>query len=826
MSTFETTDLAACTDLARHGGKAINLAHLIGDGFPVPDGICLGTDWYRAHVERAAGASAQHILGTPMAAELRDPLVAAYHALGGGPVAVRSSATAEDLLDASFAGQQDTYLNVSGDDEVVEAVQRCWASLWNERAVDYRRRHDVADAELAVIVQTMVDARTAGVTFTANPLTGRRGEVVIDAVPGLGEALVSGLVNPDHFVVQGAHAHAAEGTCLDTPSLQMVVDECRRIEASFGTPQDIEWAIDRSGVLWITQSRAITTLYPQPLPTPGAEKAPGERILLCASHSWQGIRGPLTPAGISALGLAAASVAATGARRHTCEIQGPRYSMALGGRWFLDVTAAASDSVGRKILIGALGLVDARSANIIDALAETAPTTSSRRAAAQYVIRLLRRRGIPRNVLRALRDPEAAWTQIRSIRDAVDADSARLRGHADAQAVATFIDRWIGTIWARVVPLTGLGMALAGVGARAAGVATDDQLHVAALRAVPGNITAQMDLDLDRIVASAEARRWLAGRDPADLEQMRRAGRLPDIVAQPLTAFLDEHGHRAVGEIDLGTTRWSADATPVLATLIGMAGGEERSSADLHAQAQAEAARAIAALAARSRTPGLVHMAYGRARRLLGLREHAKYLNVRVLAGAHDALADIGERLVRDGVMNEAGDVFFLELAEIQAALLDGESRVALVAARREEFARELRRARVPQVVLGDGTEPVEPVTHEHADALRGVAGSAGAACGVARVVTDPVGASLEPGEVLVAPTTDPAWTPLFWGAAAIVVETGGVNSHGAVVAREFGIPAVLGVRGLTSAVATGDLLEVNGSAGSVRVVRGAGQEA
>lgn len=820
MFTPEITPLSDSTDLARHGGKAINLARLIRGGFAVPDGFCLGTDWYAAHAGQGAPVGRRQILDTPMAHELRETLLDAYHHLGGGPVAVRSSATAEDLADASFAGQQDTYLNVSGDDELVEAVQRCWASLWNERAVDYRRRHSVTEAELAVIVQRMVDAQSAGVTFTANPLTGRRGEVVIDAIPGLGEALVSGQVNPDHFVVSGKIADAGEGTCLDTRSLQMVTDTCRQVESHFGAPQDIEWAIDRFGDLWLTQSRAITTLYPEPITPAGSRYTPAQRVLLCASHSWQGIRGPLTPAGISGLGLAAASVAGVGARTHTFRIEGPSYSLPVGSRWFLDVTTAVNDKVGRRVLLGALNLVDARSAQIIERLPRSAPETSSRLATARFLLRLCRRHHIVGTVAGALRNPVAARQRVHAMRDEIDADSARLLDKGDTRAIAAFIDSWVGTIWASVVPLTGLGLAMAAVGARAAGVDTTNPLHVAALRAVPGNVTAQMDVDLDLIASRDEVRAWLDGRDPAEVERLRREGRLPEQLATPLTEFLREYGHRAVGEIDLGTPRWATDATPILANLVTLAReANGPSAAHLHAVAQEAAAAAIDDLAVNSKTPKLVRFAYGRARQLLGMREHSKYLNVRVLAGAHVALAAVGEKLAGTGIVEKADDVFFLHFPEIEKAQVSGQDYADLAASRKDEFLREKRRALVPQVMLGDGTQPVEVIGHTDEGALNGVAGSAGIATGVARVITDPGGATLEPGEILVAPTTDPAWTPLFGGAAAIVVETGGVNSHGAVVAREFGIPAVLGIHNLTSRVKTGDVLEVNGSGGSVRIV-------
>ena len=254
--------------------------------------------------------------------ELRRDIVASYRRLGDHiPVAVRSSATAEDLAYASFAGQQDSYLNVVGDDAVVEAVRRCWASLWTERAISYRNANaiDHRDVALAVVVQRLVDATVAGVMFTANPVTGTRHETVIDASPGLGEAVVSGAVNPDHFVVDSRtrtvvarrlgdkriavrprtgggtdHVPRRDGgaeACLDDAQLLELTDLGRDVQEHYGAPQDTEWALDADGRFWLTQARPITTLYPQPV-----SRHAGARLFMCLSLA-QGLTRPITPMG-------------------------------------------------------------------------------------------------------------------------------------------------------------------------------------------------------------------------------------------------------------------------------------------------------------------------------------------------------------------------------------------------------------------------------------------------------------------------------------------------------------------------------------------------
>ena len=274
-------DELTAADLPEAGGKGANLGELRRAQFPVPDGFVITTAAYALAAE-AAGVTGEtpatarvRLAASPVPAGIADAVRDAYRALGAPAVAVRSSATAEDLPDASFAGQQDTVLSVAGEDAVLDAVRKCWASLWNDRAVAYRQTHDVPPRglRLAVVVQRMVDAESAGVLFTADPITGRRKRAMIEAVRGLGEQLVSGAVNPEHFVVETRSGAVLErrGDILSDAQLHEIAALGARIEEHFGRPQDIEWAIDKDGKLWIVQSRDITTLYPIPPTAPQNE---------------------------------------------------------------------------------------------------------------------------------------------------------------------------------------------------------------------------------------------------------------------------------------------------------------------------------------------------------------------------------------------------------------------------------------------------------------------------------------------------------------------------------------------------------------------------
>src|SRR5919205_314578 len=363
-------DLSASM-LPQVGGKAANLGELLAAGLPVPDGFCLTTEAYVQAVEPLGLAEVHSALqGTPpddldalarLAARARSlitsaelpttvagEVLTAYRALDGVPVAVRSSATAEDLPFASFAGQQDTYLNVIDAVALLDAVRKCWASLWTDRAVAYRasRNIDPATVALAVVVQRMVDAEAAGVMFTANPVTGRRREAVIDASPGLGEAVVSGAVHPDHFVVDLAtgavlerrlgdkrlviRARQGGGTepsaqpasntfCLTDEQIRALAVLGTQVEARYGEPQDIEWAIDPAGSLWLTQARPVTTLFP--LPAAGLDDT-GLRVYFCFSLA-QGLHRPLTPMGLSAIRVIGASVVRLYGVRSIDAVAGP-----------------------------------------------------------------------------------------------------------------------------------------------------------------------------------------------------------------------------------------------------------------------------------------------------------------------------------------------------------------------------------------------------------------------------------------------------------------------------------------------------------------------
>jgi rifampicin phosphotransferase len=886
-------ELASAELLPSVGGKAANLGELMRCGLPVPAGFCLTTQAYRRATASAglddvhaalartapddlaglAGLAAEArrlVLAADVPADIADAARAAYMALGtDAPVAVRSSATAEDLPFASFAGQQDTFLNVVGVDAVLAGVRQCWASLWTDRAVSYRATHGISPStvSLAVVVQRMVDADVAGVLFTANPVTGRRHEAVIDASPGLGEAVVSGSVNPDHFVVDSGTQTILErrigskrvairplpggGTerveqpdagaqpCLDDNQLLALERLGRRAEVHFGAPQDLEWAIDGGGVPWLTQSRPITTLYPLPERRRVRE---GARVYLCFSLA-QGLTRPLTPMGLAGFRLIASSVARAASFEVPAPHDGPAPYVQAGQRLFFDLTPVVRSAVGRAIVPRVFDVMEARSAAVLRRLfadPRFSVTSRSPWRVLRHIGPVAARARVPETLLRALFRPEAALRRAERFGEQFRGALVVPAGSSPVQRL-DHVERILGhelfPVVPNILPLPALGFASLAAAGKLLGRGAGPGALQPVLRGLPNNVTTEMDLALWQLAAAIRADAAAAavfdgpgfdGVPVPELVRRYRARELPAVVQSGLAGFLSRYGHRAVAEIDLGMPRWSDDPSHILGVLAnylrledpGQSPDRQFGKAAREAEAQVERLAAVAGERSRLHA-ALVRAALKRTRMFAGLRELPKYHIVEALAAVRRQLQVIGTELAGAGRIGSADDVFFLDLAEVREGLA-GRPLQHLVVQRRQDYAQELGRRHVPRVLLSDGTEP-EALQTRGAGAEAGVPGqltgtpaSAGTVTATARVILEPQGARLEPGEILVAPSTDPGWTPLFLTAGGLVMEMGGPNSHGAVVAREYGIPAVVGVPDATSLITTGHSITVDGAAGTV----------
>ncbi len=822
-------------DLQIAGGKGANLGELMRAGFPVPDGFVITTAAYAA-VADAAGTDPRDPVGArarlveaAVPPEIASAVRDAYRALGGR-VAVRSSATAEDLPEASFAGQQDTILDVEGEDALLDAVRRCWASLWNERAVSYRATHAVDERGLglAVVVQRMVPATVAGVLFTADPMTGRRRRAAIDAVRGLGEQLVSGSVNPDHFVVDTAHGTILErrGDVLDDARLRELAALGARVEAHFGRPQDIEWAIDDAAKLWLVQSRDITTLYPLPANAPDPER--DLRVYLSANVA-QGMFEPFTPMGLQTFRLMGSAFATAFAKPPADPTAGVPVMAVSGMRIWADLTPVLRNPATREMPSRAMSVMEARSAGLFTRLLEDprlAPRGGSRLRSVFSTLRAVLRTGTPRVVLRALLRPDATRERLINEVDAlVRMEAGPLTTPEERlDAFQRLFMTWPPRMFPKLVAMVAAGFLSYNLAGRLLrGKATEDEMRTI-LRGLPFNPTTEMDLDLWRISRAAggdpSSRAALAELPPDRLAAAFRQGALPTTLQRELEAFLARYGHRAIGEIDLGVTRWSEDPTHLLGAIVNYQRLDATAVApDAQFERGAREAEAtIDRLLARVHGPRrlVARALFRRVRALAGAREAPKFHVIRVFARGRGILAPVGEHLAAAGRLATPADIWFLTLPDARRAVA-GEDLRDLVVARRAEYRRELRRRHIPRVLLSDGTDAEAAFVTAAADgALRGSPASPGVARGSARVLRSPSGARLDPGEVLVTHATDPGWTPLFLTASALVMEMGGMMSHGAVVAREYGIPAVVGVPNATERIATGERIIVDGSAGTV----------
>jgi rifampicin phosphotransferase len=876
--------------LAVAGGKAANLGELVRAGFPVPAGFCVTTAAYElVAADAGLGLTLAALAGTQpedterlaeLAKEARSHLsdaivpdfigqaiAEAYEVLGDGesvPVAVRSSATAEDLPQASFAGQQDTYLNVVGVASVLDAVRRCWASLWTDRAVSYRATNgiDPHSVRLAVAVQRMVDASVAGVLFTANPVTGKRRQAVIDASPGLGEAIVSGMVNPDHFVANTAMGEIVErrlgdkrvaimaGSGSGTERVELDAGEERaslsdgqvlalaklgeRVEEHYGMPQDTEWAIDDNGGTWLLQARPITTLFPLP------EGAPTNDDDLRAYFSFsvaQGVYRPLTPMGIQAFRLITSAVATLAGRPPRNPYEGAAFFTESAGRIFADITPVLRSRQGRGLFEWAMRNMEARTVTIVRHLAadpRLAPVPTPIRPVLQAILSVFVRGRIPLRVVEALARPEKARARAARVEAQIRAADDVPPNAGAAKRLSAAEHLLLGgppDILPSVPPVFAAGLAAnALAGKLLGGLATDDERRVA-MRALPHNPTTEMDLALWALAKEARAdpgiARMLGGTLPERLAEAYRGGSLPPKLQRSLADFLRLYGHRGVAEIDLGLPRWSEDPTYILGVLANYLRLEDPEAApDVQfARATREAEQMVGELTRRAADLGrvreaIVRFLLGRARELSGLREMPKFCIVLLMARARELLWAVGEELAEAGRLQGADDIFFLSVPEAWTALA-GEDLRPVVRDRRAVYEQEIGRKHMPRLLLSDGTEPAAPARDSaRADGvLRGTPASGGVVTQKARVILNPGAASLEPGEILVAPSTDPGWTPLFLTAGGLVMEMGGPMSHGAIVAREYGIPAVVGVPDATELIETGRWITVDGSAGEVGIV-------
>ena len=838
------------TMVSRVGGKGANLGEMTGAGFPVPRGFCLTTEIYDAFaeglsLEDLAGEEARSLLRQRNLPEnCRTPLEEALKRFPEGTLfSVRSSATAEDLPYASFAGQQDTYLNVRKED-IPEAVKDCFVSLYTDRAVSYRKQNGIGRPGISVVIQEMVPSDSSGVMFTADPVSGNRTKLVIDAVFGLGEAIVSGLVSPDHIVwdrkkgrIETRQTARKEFAILPLPEggtrrkeLQteepVLSDEQVRelaelgiaLEKHYGMPQDVEWAV-RDGKIFILQTRAITSLYPVPETEDG-------RFHFFFNLGYQQMYTKAMP--VMALDCLCGAV---NIKKEELQAFRPTFARPVGGHLFVDYSMIMWIRPLRGLFLKRfMRAMDPLVESAVTELLERHPKLPHPDPALPAAFRNVRRAF--RKALRS-EDPYAtALEMLETLENrsdkAIEAVRAEKPGpealpvlFRSCLAIETLTDTFAPTVVAGALALKQLEkmeerMGCPGKWTRDIQVGNE------------GNIATEMNLhlgDLADLAAGDPNLQALLQEEGEDLQEklMKRQ----DAFGEAYRTFMEKYGFRCPGELDISQPRWRDDATALIAQIRTMAKGKETGShrreyEDKNRKAREQGEELVRAVREKlgERSARKARLQLERYRAYFPKREHFKYYWMRTFGEVRVLLLEIGEILAERGQIEKKEDIMHLHMMDVYRVLPSGEDLKPLVEQNRIEFDR-VARLTPPRILTGEGEVLMGRISRKGLPegALAGMGVSAGCVEGIARVITDPSEATVGKGEILVAPFTDPGWTPLFVDAAAVVTEIGGTLTHGAVVAREYGIPGVVGVTDATKIIRTGQRIRVDGTEGFVMLL-------
>jgi pyruvate,water dikinase len=747
--------------------------------------------------------------------------------------AVRSSATAEDLPTASFAGQQDTYLNVVGLAAILRHVSRCWASLFTERAVTYRLQNgfDHRKVHMAVVVQRMVFPQAAGILFTADPVTGNRKLASVEASFGLGEALVSGLVNADVYQVRdgdvvarsvatkrlatratpagGTQEQAIEPEQQDEPTLtdaQVVrlAQLGRRIEAHFGSPQDIEWCLVDDD-FQVVQSRPITTLFPIP-----AASDPENHVYVSVGHQ-QMMTDPMKPLGLS-----------------FWQLTTPRPMAEAGGRLFVDVTRGLASPASRAALLAVLGKSDPLIGDALQTILDRGdfvPSLPDEEPGAAPAS------GTPAPIET---DPDIVAELIERCQASIAAAKRDIRTKAGA-ALLDFILADIQELKRILFDPQSHQVIMAGMEAT---WWLNEQLEAwlgeknaadTLAQSVPHNVTSEMGLALldvaDVIRPHPDVVAFLQ-----HVEDERFLDELPRLTGgwearDAIQGWLDKYGMRGVGEIDITRPRWSERPTMLVPILLGHienfepGAGQRRFDQGRQAawKKEQELLERLRALPDGERKAEEAKRMIDRVRTFIGYREYPKYGMVSRYFVYKQALVEEAERLVQAHVLREKEDIFHLTFQELQDVVRTNRVDDQIIRQRKDAF-RSYQALTPPRVLTSDGEVIAGAYRRDDlpAGALVGLPVSAGTTEGRARVILDMAEADLEPDDILVTAHTDPSWTPLFVAIKGLVTEVGGLMTHGAVIAREYGLPAVVGVEHATRLIRDGQRIRVHGTDGYV----------
>ncbi|MCC2685154.1 MAG: pyruvate phosphate dikinase PEP/pyruvate-binding protein [Paenibacillaceae bacterium] len=857
------------------GGKGANLGELARmEGIQVPGGFCITTLAYREMVgehpeiqEQIAELSELSIGENEKIREMSGRIRNAIERLvidqeivaeidrcltqfgDKHAYAVRSSATAEDLPSASFAGQQDTYLNVIGKEAIIQHIGRCWASLFSERAVTYRMQNgfDHHKVELSVIVQRMVFPQASGIMFTADPVTSNRKVLSIDAGFGLGEALVSGLVNADIYKVrdgriiekkissknQGIYALEQGGTVtkeieagrrnapvLTEEQILLLERAGRQIEARFGCPQDIEWCLD-GGELYIVQSRPITTLFP--VPDLGDEGDGKTRVFISFGHR-QMMTEAMSPLGISFF--------QTLFKQLTNSIL-----YEAGGRLYIDASKELRSPFTRKYFIQGLETVDVLMQNACRKVVGRKDFIRHLHRSKKSMVSMKLMAGWGIKTIQAYRknDPalvESFMERIRAQMRDMEQQAAKVSGDEIFDFITRSTESFKQTMFGSYGVVFAAAYATTWLNKHIRKWLGDKNAADTLVQSAPNNITSEMGLELldvaDVVRKYPEVMDYFQhpGHETFFDDLAKLGGGLE--VSRSIREYLKKYGMRCSAEIDISRTRWNEKPTILVPMILGnVKANEPNARMAKFEQGLLEAKQRERDILERlERLPGgkrkarKAKKAISVLRHYAGYREFNKYSLVWYEWIVKQALMQEAELSVKQGIIRDKEDIYYLTLEELREAMNTNGLEYGIIEKRKEEYA-SYRKLTPPRVLTSEG----EIISGEYdtgrlpQGALAGVPVSSGVVEGRARVIFRMEDADMEEGDILVTPFTDPSWTPVFVTIKGLVTEVGGMMTHGAVVAREYGLPAVVSVENATGLIQDGQRIRINGTDGYVELL-------
>jgi pyruvate,water dikinase len=850
------------------GGKGANLGEMIKAGLPVPDGFVVSTNGYNKFVEEnkldkkihslLIGVDAKNMEqlekiskeiknlfeAAIMPIEIEEEIKKAYQNLGLNQVAVavRSSSTAEDLPGISFAGQYDSYLNIKGKEQVCKFVIKCWASLWNSRAISYRINQNIDSSQMghAIVVQKLINSKIAGILFTANPINGRRDQILINSSWGLGEAIVGGDVTPDQYVVDKKSGSIIEETIakketmtirkeigiehvkiasekqnditLNKTEIEELYYIAQKVEKYFGLPQDVEWAyIDNK--FYLVQSRPITSLYPSP---EVRNNKTGLRVYINVNNYSQAMKEPFTPMGQDIIKAMVNGLVTNYGKKNNQQDRLWWYHM-IGGRIFIDITDfmrtekswdkfkrednTDKDPTTTKAL---LQLVERNRDEIIN----PAEVINFKKMISFKLLKLLIVNGLrycqgiissKKARIKAVTLGERIINDLKEERKTLVTTEEKINYFKEKSS--TLFTQGFGIVFYVAVSAKYIKKAKTIMLEHLDDISDLNDVE----KSVPNSVTTEMGMEILQIAKLYDKR-----------------GKIPTTDDYEIKLFLEKYGHRSSIDMEVGVPVWKEEPQYVIDLISSYIYNQSyQESIDRFYQGKVDAENAIQRIKRKLEAKGqekkakIVEKLLRDFREMFGIREQSKFFVRQFLTIFREMLIEIGDELQKQGRISDKMDIFFVTMEDI----LSGQNLNKRVKTNKEQYHLDYKRV-APRLLTSTGECIYSPIIEAKEGAIIGIPVSPGVCEGRVVILEKPEeGNRLKKGDILVTVGTNPSWTPLFLKIGGLIMETGGPISHGSVVAREYGVPAVAGVAKATTILKDGQRVRIKGEEGTVEII-------